>query len=149
MITSIVILVVSIGLFLYWFRYTCLLILSAKTGRDYAGEVALANNLQFAKIQQMIESCQGSEELDRLHASLQQDYDVVAGLLRHTGDLTVGGFALEDVMLKVDYRIMATWFSVSRTLAPRQAAQAMSEMCQIVGYFANTMGERATCSIES
>ena len=29
----------SVALFGYWFRYTCLLILSARTTRDYAGAV--------------------------------------------------------------------------------------------------------------
>ena len=41
--TTILIIVGSMLLFGYWFRYTCLLILSAKTTRDYAGEVAAAN----------------------------------------------------------------------------------------------------------
>ena len=41
--TTILIIVGSMLLFGYWFRYTCLLILSAKTTRDYAGEVAAAS----------------------------------------------------------------------------------------------------------
>ena len=47
MLVSILIIVVSLALFLYWFRYTCVLILSAKTSRDYAAEIASANQLRF------------------------------------------------------------------------------------------------------
>jgi len=146
-ITSIVILTVSLGLFLYWFRYTCLLILSAKTSRDYAREVAMANGLRFVDIQSQISPASNREQLDGLRASLERDYDVVAGLLRHATNLKTA-FALEDVMLKLDYRIMSTWYGMARSFSPRQAAQAVSEMCQIVNYFANTMGERAMCAAE-
>jgi len=149
MITSIVILMASVGLFVYWFRYTCLLILSARTSRDYAQEVAIANQLQFVAIQSEIETITDREQLDELQRSLQRDYETVTGLLRHTRDLTVAGTAVEDIMLKIDYRIMAAWYSVARSASPRQAAAAASEMCQIVSYFANLMGERAVSGSEA
>ncbi len=41
-------------LFAYWFRYTCLLIVSAKTSRDYAAEVATANQLGFLEVQSSV-----------------------------------------------------------------------------------------------
>jgi hypothetical protein len=144
-ITSIVILAVSLGLFLYWFRYTCLLILSAKTSRDYAREVAESNGLGFVNVQKQLPSLMGSKNLDPLQVSLQRDYEVVSGLMRHASDLKVSGFPLEDVMLRVDFFVMRSWYAAARSLAPKQAAVAVGEMCQIVSYFANTMGERSFC----
>lgn len=49
MIGSILVLTVSLILFLYWFRYTCLLILSAKPAKDYSGQVAQVNQLSFPR----------------------------------------------------------------------------------------------------
>ena len=50
-ITTIALTAGSVLLLGYWFRYTCLLILSAKTTRDFAGEVAEANQLSFLEVQ--------------------------------------------------------------------------------------------------
>ena len=65
----------SIFLFGYWFRYTCFLILSAKTTRDYAAEVAMANQLGFLEVQSQL--CQNVPQLDRLRDSLDRDYSVL------------------------------------------------------------------------
>ena len=146
MIVSIAILVLSMALFLYWFRYTCLLILSAKTSRDYSRDVAAANQLQFVAIQSEIERTTEAADMDRLQVCLRRDYEVISALLKHTHDATLAGSAVEDTMLKIDYRIMEVWYGVTRSLSPRHASKAMAEMCQIVGYFANSMGERSISS---
>lgn len=152
MITSVAILVVSVGLFLYWFRYTCLLILSAKTTKDYAGDVALANRLNFVEVQSQLIAYQkrmrGAEDLERLRVCLQRDYDVVTYLVRHAADFRVGGYSLEDTMLRIDYQIMKAWYSVACSFSNSKATFALEEMCQIVSYFANSMGERAACGTE-
>ena len=54
LISTIVIMAGSVLLFGYWFRYTCLLILSARTTRDYAGAVATANQLSFLEVQSVL-----------------------------------------------------------------------------------------------
>ena len=51
LVTTVIITASSVLLFGYWFRYTCLLILSAKTTRDFAGQVAAANQLGFLEVQ--------------------------------------------------------------------------------------------------
>ena len=51
LITTVVITVSSILLFGYWFRYSCLLMLSTKTARDYVGAVAAANQLGILEVQ--------------------------------------------------------------------------------------------------
>jgi len=138
MITSIAITIISAALFLYWFRYTCLLILNAETTTDYAVDVASANGLSFRRIQTLLTTA-ASADLDRLNQSLERDYNMVAYLMRHAGDLQVGGDSVEGLMLRVDYRIMQGWYRVSQSRA------ALHEMCRIVSYFANSMGEREAC----
>jgi len=148
MITSIVILVVSVGLFLYWFRYTCLLILSAKTTKDYAGDVAAANQLNFVAVQSELaaaaENVGASLELEQLTAALHRDYQVINYLVRHASDFRVAGYSLEDGMLRIDYQVMRCWYRVAGSISASTARNAVEEMAQIVGYFANSMGERAS-----
>ena len=49
LVTTVIITVSSVLLFGYWFRYTCLLILSAKTTRDFAGEVATGESARLPR----------------------------------------------------------------------------------------------------
>src|ERR1035438_8003276 len=85
----------SVALFGYWFRYTCLLILSTKTAQDYAAQVATANQLGFLEVRAQLQAA--STNLDGLCASLDRDYSVLSGLLKHAGSLEQS--ALEKRML--------------------------------------------------
>jgi hypothetical protein len=131
----------SIFLFAYWFRYTCLLILSAKTTRDYAAEVATANQLGFLEVQSQL--CQNVPQLDRLRDSLDRDYSVLVYLLKHASNTASGQDSLEKRMLEINYRVMSGWYSVSRRFSPAAAARAIEEMSMVVAHFANSMGERS------
>lgn len=139
---TLIVTVSSALLFGYWFRYTCLLILSTKTARDYASEVAVANQLSFLEVQSELR--QGpTVELDRLHAALERDYAVVTYLLKHAMRDTAGGSALETRMLALNYLLMGAWFRVSRRFSLAAAHRALEEMSEVVAHFANVMGERA------
>jgi len=136
MITSLVIALISAALFVYWFRYTCLLILNAETATDYAQDVAVANGLNFQRVQTLL--AEGvPADLNRLRLSLERDYNMVASLMRRAGDVHVGGDSLEGLILRADYGVMKLWFRMSQSRA------ALEEMCRIVAYSANSMGERA------
>lgn len=145
MITTAVIILVSAFLFVYWFRYTCLLILSAKTSRDYAEEVAAANGLTFARLEQQLAVSLGRPELEQLHSALQREYEIVSGLLRHTRAWRGSAVDVESWMLRVDYKIMQVWYQCVRNVSVSHAAAATTEMAQIIRHFADAMGERALC----
>ena len=131
----------SVLLFGYWFRYTCLLILSAKTTRDYAGEVAAANQLGFLQVQAELRG-EGAE-LDRLHASLDRDYAIMTFLLRQVSEKHAGVSSVEVKMLQINYKLMSGWYSISKRFSSSAAQRALEEMATVVAHFANTMGERA------
>jgi hypothetical protein len=128
----------SVVLFAYWFRYTCLLILSAKTARDYAADVAFANQLGFQQVQAALQA--SSPDLDRLRSALDNDYRVVRELLKKAGE---GPSALETHMLAINYKLMGTWYQVSRHFSGSIAARTLDEMSMVVAHFANLMGEQA------
>lgn len=146
MIASILILAFSLLLFLYWFRYTCLLILSAKPAKDFAGQVAAANQLGFLEVQSRLRGAFEPVVLDQLHESLDRDFRLLTDLLRHGAEFQVGGGSLERSMLSIDYKVMKVFYSVTRTMSAPKAVQALEEMSNIVSHFANAMGERATLS---
>ncbi|HEY4364352.1 MAG TPA: hypothetical protein VGN17_25530 [Bryobacteraceae bacterium] len=140
---TVILTVGSALLFGYWFRYTCLLILSAKTARDYACDVATANQLSFLQVQTQLR--QGAVELDALRTALAHDYDVVTYLLKNAAHSSNEESSLEARMLEMNYRLMSTWYQVSRRFSVTAARKALEEMSLVVGHFANVMGERAAC----
>jgi hypothetical protein len=142
--TTVILTVGSAGLFVYWFRYTCLLILSAKTTRDYAGEVATANQLSFLEVQSQLRNV-ATPELDRLAASLERDYSVLTYLLKNASQLSEEDSPLEARMLQMNYRLMSGWYRVSSRFSTEMGRKALEEMSTVVAHFANVMGERAAC----
>jgi hypothetical protein len=142
LIATVTITASSIVLFAYWFRYTCLLILSAKTARDYTSDVAYSNKLGFPEVQAQLNQ-RGSPDLDVLRAALDNDYRVVRQLLRYLPKAEEGPSPLETQMLAINYRLMGAWYQVSRHFSGRTAARALGEMSMVVAHFANLMGEQA------
>jgi hypothetical protein len=142
LVATAIITVSSTLLFGYWFRYTCLLILSAKTTRDYAAEVATANQLSFLQVQRQLRET-AIADLDGLQAALNRDYALLTYLIQHGGTSET---SMEDRMLRIDYQVMSAWCRFSRSFSPAAARQALDEMSQVVAHFANAMGERATCA---
>lgn len=147
MFVSIVIISLSLLLFLYWFRYTCLLILSTKTAKDYTTQVASANQLEFPLILSQLKVTEPQGELasnmGALQQSLERDYRLLTGLLRHAAQFQMGGLTVEQRMLMIDYQVMKLVFGAShRFVQPHHAHKALTEMADIVAHFANAMGER-------
>lgn len=142
MISTILIFGTSMVLFAYWFRYTCLLILSARTTRDFAADVAMANSLGCLQIREQLR-LGANAELGALTRTLHRDYQVITYLLQHAGQLELNGSPLEQRMLRIDYHVMRFCCSALAPFSPRYARQALEEMTQIVCHFANVMGECA------
>ena len=133
-------------LFGYWFRYTCLLILSAKTTRDYAGEFAAAVELSFPGVQSQLRTeavSNSPASLVALQDSLNRDYAVLTYLLKNVSDKSTGASSVEVRMLEIHYKLMGAWFSVSKSFSVTSAQRALEEMALVVAHFANAMGERA------
>lgn len=145
LIATVVITASSVLLFAYWFRYTCLLILSAKTARDYTTDVAHSNRLAFPEVQAQLRQ-ESVPDLDRLRAALDRDYKVVRQMIRYMPNTGEGQSALETQMLAVNYRLMGTWYQVTRRVSGSTAARALGEMSMVVAHFANVMGEQAASS---
>lgn len=148
MFTSILIIAVSLVLFLYWFRYTCVLILNTRTTKDYSADVARANQLSFVGVRDMLERSQ-AVDLDTVRRSLEQDYRLVSSLTKQAGAFQMGESTLEEKILRIDFRIMQMAYGIVRQVSEAKSRAALEEMSLIVAHLANSFGERAVGSAEA
>ena len=112
LIVTVVITLSSVLMFGYWFRYTCLLIVSATTSRDYAMDVASANQLSFLQVQTQLR--ENPSNLDQLKASLDRDLSVLTTLIQNAS-----GQGMEDRMLQLNYKVMGAWCSIAQSFSLR------------------------------
>ena len=142
MLASILIIVISAAFLLYWFRYTCLILV-----RDYAdhgSSAAAQSSFSFSEVQARLKT---DPELDSLHGALDHDYQVLTYLVRHASGLALESF--EERMLVWDYKLMQLWYSLTRTAAPEMAREALREMASVLGILAGRIGERAGVHAEA
>jgi hypothetical protein len=136
------ILVASSLLFVYWFRFTCVLILSAKTAQDFAASIASAHHLSFPTIQvQLREVAAG--DLDGLKDMLDRDYALVLQLM---SQMEAGKSGIEERMLSVHYFLTGVWYRTSTRFSEKYGRQALEQMSQVVAHFANSVGEAAAAA---
>ncbi len=139
MLVNLAIIACSLVLLVYWFRYTCLLILNTKSATSANSEFPYPRRLG---VETAFNTKANSHTVDQLSELLARDYRLLTYLLRHTAALEVGGLTLEHRLLMLDFRLMQFWYSVARLLFPEQARKALKEMSEIVAYFGNAIGER-------
>jgi len=128
----------------YWFRYSCILLL-----RDQAERMASASAVPdikfcFADVQARLKT---APVLDPLHVALQRDYEILIYLLQHAAGLSLESF--EDRLLVVDYKVMQWWYRLTRIAAPQQARHALYEMASVLNVLAQKMSEQAGVQIEA
>jgi hypothetical protein len=137
--------VLSGSMLFYWFRYACILILKARSARDYATAVAQANALQYPQIQERLEGITAAQmpSLDVLKRAVDHDYNLLIWLMRHGVDFRVSGRRVEHKMLLLNYQLLRAWYTCSRRVSMSRGRHALEEMVNTVRHFAGMMGERA------
>jgi hypothetical protein len=133
MIASVLIITFSLVLFVYWFRYSCLLLLRRGTEQT----AAVADRFNYASVQQGLKT---GMELDPLHRSLDRDYRVLTYLMKHAAGLEPE--QLEYRLLVLDYKVMQGWYCLTKSAAPRQARRALGEMADVLGVLVGRIGEQ-------
>lgn len=138
MIEAILILAFSLALFVYWFRYTVLLLLSEEQA---AGGQSVINQLSLVETRDTLRHAQGELPLDRLQSALDKDYRMLRYLLDHAAGM--GLRPAERWLLMLDYRLLRVWYRMTRSASAAQARRALEEMSGILSYIANKMDQRA------
>lgn len=134
MIASILIIAFSLVLFLYWFRYSCLLLLR----RTSEPSAAAADRFHFVAVRQNLPD---AVTLDPLHQALERDYRLLTYLLDHAAGLELE--KLEYRLLALDYRTMQLWYRMTRWALPSQARRALGEMADVLDALVGRIGENA------
>ena len=140
MIASIFILGISIVLLLYWFRYTCLLLLQNHNEPALVARVAEANGLNLLTVQYELRAVDASQ-WQAVERALDHDYEILAFLLEHATEL--GGSRLERLVLAIDFRLLRLWHRLVRSVAPENARQPLTEMAAVLTRMSAMVGEKA------
>ena len=135
MIASILIIVCSAVLLVYWFRYSCLLLL-----RNAAPAETPFLDERFS-IGMVLDSAGTEKNLTDLERALDRDYQLLSYLLKHAADLELA--SIENRMLILDYKLMRVWFRVTRIVAPGQSRKALVEMATALSAVARQAGQQS------
>jgi hypothetical protein len=144
MIASFLIIGFSLLLLLYWFRYSCILLLRSQVERTASASAVPDTRFCFAEVQARLRT---TEVLDPLHLSLQRDYKILIYLLQHGAGLSLESF--EDRLLVLDYKVMQWWYRLTKVASPQQARRALYEMASILNVLAQKMSEQAGVQAEA
>jgi hypothetical protein len=143
MITSVLIIAISVVLFVYWLRYSCVLLLRSAQER---AEMPAVSDERFS-VGSVLERLKTESDLDSLERALDRDYHVVTYLIEHAADLELA--SIENKLLVLDYRLMRLWSHLTRTVAPRQSRKAISEMASVLSVLVGQMGEQSSLEMEA
>ena len=143
MITSILIIAISVILFAYWLRYSCVLLLRNAQERRQAFSRA-EERFDFSSVLQRIQT---ESDLAPLEHALERDYQVVTYIIEHAADLELA--SIENKLLVLDYRMMRMWSRVTRTLAPHQSRKALTEMVSVLQVLVAQMGDQDNLRAEA
>lgn len=133
MLASALIIAFSLVLLVYWFRYSCALLLNARA------ESAIADSrFTWMEVQRRLGD---QADLDPLQRALRRDYELLTYLIEHASGL--GLETIEDRLLMADYRLMQAWYRLTRRLIPTQARRAVSEMASVLNVLAGRLNEHA------
>ncbi len=138
MVVGLLIIAFSLALLVYWFRYSCILILRSQAEALEPLAVAQEPRFSFVKVQERLKS---EATLDPLRESLDRDYRVLRYLIEHAAGLELA--SLEDRLLMLDYRLMQRVFRITRVMAPEQARRSLAEMATVLSILAHHLGEQA------
>ena|SRR5271165_6294483 len=140
MIASLLIIAFSVVLFVYWFRYSCLLLLRSQADQSFVP----SERFNCGSVQQGLKA---GMELDPLHRSLERDYHVLTYLLEHAAGLELE--QLEYRLLVLDYKVMQWRYRLTKSAAPGQARRALGEMADVMSVLVGRIGEQAGVQNES
>src|ERR1039457_7577087 len=138
MLASLLIIGFSLALLVYWFRYSCILLLRTHQQPLEPSRSLVDSRFRVSEVQQRLQT---AEPLDPLHTFLQRDYQVLTYLLEHAAGLELQAF--EDRLLVIDYKVMRWWYCLTKTAAPDQSRQALQEMAVVLGILGGKIDRRA------
>ena len=98
-----------------------------KTGRHVTSDIRLS----FPQVKDALKTARETSTLDRLHARLEDDYNILTDLFREAA----GYDSVKHGLLVIDYNTMQVWYKSTRTHGDLALARnALAEMCSILSF---------------
>lgn len=123
-------------MFVYWFRYICLLVLQNGSNVAVAHRVAQTIRLSFPRVRDSLDGVP-TAGLDELFTALEQDYRTLNDLLPQAQ----GSTSIERRLLDLDFQLMRVTYRVGRALGIPIGRTALKEMSSILNFYATAVGQ--------
>ena len=140
MIIASLILIVSTGLFLFYFQTTCQRILRRKFEQEYFQSIVNANRLEFPSVRKALEEFDAPVDYSRYRMTLKCDFLALTYLLKHAANAQQR-FTREERLLMIYFRVVY-FFMVARHALQLREKSTVMDLTAILQYFANVIGER-------
>jgi hypothetical protein len=137
MIASILIIVFAFVLLIYWFRYTCILMLKERP--EYLDTVEAVQVNGYKIVQRDLNT---EPRLEKLHLALKRDFELLNYIVEHASGMELS--SLEHRLLLLDYRLMQWQYRLTKSLFPGCARRALGEMASVTDVLARRVASRSS-----
>jgi hypothetical protein len=140
------ILAVSVGLFVYWFRCTVKLILESNPSPEKASQVPAANFISFLASRQQLYGPAHTRNLPLLCDMLQKEYRIISYLVKSAIRSKAAGYTPQQRLLICNFHLLRLWFWGTYRFRPQSARLALAEMSTTVQYFGRSLAASRTAA---
>ena len=140
MIIASLILIVSTGLFLFYFQATCQNILRRQFDQEYFQSIVNANRLEFPAVRKALEEYDGPADYARFRMTLKCDFLALSYLLKNAANVKQR-YTGEERLLILYFRAVYLFMATRHALRLREN-HAILNLAAILQYFANVVGQR-------
>ncbi len=140
MFLAALILVVSTGLFFFYFQVTCQRILRRRFEKEYFLSIVSANRLEFPAVRKAIEEFDAPVDYPRVRMTLKCDFLALTYLLKNAANVDQR-YSRDERLLMFYFRAVF-FFLVARHVLKLREKPAILKLTAILEYFANVVGQR-------
>jgi hypothetical protein len=137
MVEAVLIIAFALVLFVYWLRYTVVLLLQEEQPSE---SPLVLGQLDLLNTHRVLRESGAGIALDPVHQALERDYQMLRYLLDHAAGLALR--PLERSLLLFHYRLMRLWYRLTRKSSAPQARRALEQMATVLTHIAYKMGRR-------
>ena len=137
---SVLILILSTALFLFYIQVVCQRILRRRFDHEYYQAIVNANRLEFPAVRTAIEEFDAPVNYDRVRMTLKCDFLALTYLLKNAAN-TKQHYTREERLLILYFRITLALLSIGHSLKLREQPLIL-RLTAVLQYFANVVGQR-------
>lgn len=134
------VLLTSVGIFLFYLQAACQKVLRREFENDYFESVVDANRLEFPSVRNIAERAEVTGDFGGMKTALKCDYMALTFLLKHASNASLR-FTTEDRLLMIYFHLNFLSLKLCHLLGLRENP-AILKLTAILQYFSNVIGQR-------